>query len=65
MNPLWISHIELMEKQGGSFVRSLADAYYLADPVNQKILVTAFAHIFDGYKRMYDNHVQKMQGETA
>lgn len=47
------SALHLMEAQGGSFVRSLADCYYHADPKNKAILRQAFASYFDEYERRF------------
>lgn len=35
----------LMRAQGGSFVRSLANAYFVADSSNKRKLIEAFAEL--------------------
>jgi hypothetical protein len=42
--------ITAMDQHGGSFVRALAAAWRLADPVNKEIIEHAFAHLFKKYK---------------
>jgi hypothetical protein len=45
-----MNNIEAMEKYGGSFVKSLANAWYHADPINKKKLEDTF-HYFEEYKK--------------
>ena len=49
--------LHMMEKQGGSFVRSLAACYYAADPSNKRRLREAFAGYFDKYEERWRSHV--------
>ena len=41
--------ITAMEQHGGTFVKSLAAAWRLADPVNKEIIEHAFLHLFKKY----------------
>lgn len=45
--------LHVMEVQGGSFVKSLAHCYYMADQPNRAILRQAFAKYFDEYERRF------------
>lgn len=45
--------LHLMEVQGGSFVKSLAHCYYMADTVNKTKLREAFADYFDRYEARF------------
>jgi hypothetical protein len=48
-----MNNIEAMERFGGSFVKSLAEAWYRADAVNKKRLEDAFPY-FEEYKKYED-----------
>ena len=50
--------LHVMEVQGGSFVKSLAHCYYMADAPSRAILREAFAKYFDEYERRF----AQMQG---
>lgn len=45
--------LHVMEVQGGSFVKSLANCFYAADPANRAILRQAFAHYFAEYEARF------------
>lgn len=45
--------LHMMEKIGGSFIRSLAECYYRADAGNRERLRQAFAHEFERYEQMF------------
>lgn len=49
--------LHLMEAQGGSFVKSLAHCYCMADPSNKAILRGAFARYFESYEQRFRQHV--------
>jgi hypothetical protein len=55
--------IQVMEKEGGSFVRSLAHCYLMADPVNKAKLRETFAGYFENYEARFDQW--KQQKEVA
>ena len=58
--------LHMMEVQGGSFVKSLAHCYCMADPANKVRLKAAFADYFGEYQRRYDNlQVDGATGEQA
>ena len=42
--------LELMAVQGGSFARSLAHTYFVADSQNQWKIEGAFAHMINRYR---------------
>lgn len=48
--------LHMMEKLGGSFVRSLADCYLHADPSNKQKLRAAFSEYFERYEQMFRDH---------
>ncbi len=48
------NYIQLMQAQGGSFVRNLAALYLSADPMNRQILLEAFDQYFAIYKERFD-----------
>lgn len=50
------SALHMMEKVGGSFIRSLAATYYCADDNNRARLRRAFAHEFERYERMFQQN---------
>jgi len=54
--PQYDGPLHMMEVQGGSFVKALANCYYAADPQNKQILRTHFAYYFDDYKRRFEEH---------
>lgn len=45
--------LHIMEVQGGSFVKSLAHLYCVADTENKKIARQAFAKYFDMYEAKF------------
>ncbi|NPT59043.1 hypothetical protein [Paraburkholderia elongata] len=45
--------LHMMEIQGGSFVRALADCYYAADAVNKVKLRETFAGYFENYEARF------------
>ena len=45
--------LHMMEVLGGSFVKSLANCYYAADPANKRRLRIAFEEYFAKYERMF------------
>ena len=47
------SPLHMMEVQGGSFVRALAECYCRADPRNRQRLLDAFPDYFDEYKERF------------
>ncbi|AVQ81690.1 hypothetical protein [Variovorax sp. PMC12] len=63
--PHYDNALHMMEVQGGSFVKSLAHCYYMADPANKAILREAFAKYFDAYEERYQQHVAARGAEVA
>jgi hypothetical protein len=53
-----------MEKEGGSFARHIAQAFYVADSTNMELLVTAFDDLFSEYYRKYRRDLMINQGEV-
>lgn len=53
----------LMESEGGSFARHIAQAYYVADTTNRERLLTAFDDLFCKFYRQYRID-QLTQGES-
>ena len=47
-------HIHMMERLGGSFVRSLASCYYAADSTNKARLLAAFPDYFGKYREQFE-----------
>lgn len=45
--------LHVMEVEGGSFVKSLAHCYYMADPTNRAKLGETFADYFDNYEARF------------
>lgn len=45
--------LHVMEVRGGSFVKSLANCYYMADSANKAKLRAAFAKYFDDYEAQF------------
>lgn len=43
--------LELMQRQGGSFVKALAALYLAADPMNRKLALNTFRSYFETYQR--------------
>ena len=43
----------MMEVQGGSFVKSLAHCYYMADPENKTKLRATFDRYFSDYEKRF------------
>lgn len=52
--------LHMMELQGGSFARSLANCWYCADDTNRTKLESAFKDVFDGYRSRYDAWYQSV-----
>lgn len=48
--------LHMMEVQGGSFVKSLAHCYYMADQSNRARLVAAFPDWFGEYEKRFKEH---------
>jgi hypothetical protein len=44
--------LDLMERQGGSFARAIAQAYYCADTHNRYRLIAAFGDLFVRYNNL-------------
>lgn len=57
--------LHLMEAQGGSFVKSLAHCYCMADPSNKALLREAFAKYFDEYERRFRQLCSQIQGAAS
>ena len=58
----------MMEVQGGSFVKSLAHCYYMADSANRERLVAAFPDWFGEYEQRFQQHKAlsaRAQGDGA
>jgi len=53
----------LMESEGGSFARHIAQAFYVADTTNRERLLTAFDDLFCKFYRQYRID-QLTQGES-
>lgn len=53
MDRKYDNSLHMMEVLGGSFVKSLAHCYYMADPVNKRKLKETFAHYFDKYEAQF------------
>jgi len=53
----------LMESEGGSFARHMANAYYVADTTNRERLLTAFDDLFCKFYRQHRIE-QLTQGES-
>ena len=53
-----------MEKEGGSFAKHIAQAFYVADSTNMELLVTAFDDLFTEYYRKYRRDLMINQGES-
>lgn len=45
--------LHVMEVRGGSFIKSLAHCYYVADSANRDKLRAAFAEYFDNYEAQF------------
>lgn len=52
-----------MEKEGGSFAKHIAQAFYVADSTNMEKLVEAFDDLFSEYYRKYRRDLMINQGE--
>jgi hypothetical protein len=52
-----------MEKEGGSFAKHIAQAFYVADSTNMEALVRAFDDLFAEYYRKYRRAQMVNQGE--
>jgi hypothetical protein len=53
-----------MEKEGGSFAKHIAQAFYVADSTNMETLVRAFDDLFAEYYRKYRRAQMINQGES-
>ena len=53
-----------MEKEGGSFAKHIAQAFYVADSTNMEALVRAFDDLFAEYYRKY-RRAQMINQETS
>jgi len=53
-----------MEKEGGSFAKHIAQAFYVADSTNMEKLVRAFDSLFSEYYRKYRRDQRINQGEV-
>jgi hypothetical protein len=51
--------LHMMEKQGGSFVKSLVNCYYMADQANREKLYETFAEYFHGYETRYETYIRR------
>jgi len=49
----------LMQKHGGGFASALALAYHRADSGNQAKILGAFEHLFERYRRMVSEELEK------
>jgi hypothetical protein len=56
--------LHVMEVQGGSFVKALANCYYMADQPNKAILRQAFAKYFDGYEARFSLYAERAATPT-
>lgn len=54
MSDHYDDHIHMMERIGGSFVRSLAACYYAADGANKQRLLEAFPDYFERYRVQFE-----------
>ena len=52
---------ELMDRIGGGFASSIAQAFYRADASNRARLVAAFPHLFDRYRDMSRSDVERAE----
>ena len=52
--PISDAILDAMAQYGGSFVQQLVVLYGRADPINQQILATAFAHYVREYALMVE-----------
>lgn len=63
-----IGTIRAMEEHGGSFVKSLATCWRMADPDNKQRLESAFPHLFGHYFAMFvekdDTHESEYRDEA-
>lgn len=50
--------VEAMENYGGSFVKALAQCYYLADPINFAKLQNTFLEYWEQYEKMANKKLQ-------
>jgi len=53
-----------MEKEGGSFAKHIAQAFYVADSTNMEKLVRAFDSLFSEYYRKYRRDTTFSTGES-
>lgn len=57
--------LHVMEVRGGSFIKSLAHCYYMADSENRQKLRDTFAKQFDNYEAQFQAWKARQIGETA
>ena len=55
--PHYDDALHMMTQIGGSFAKAIANAYYVADSGNRRILRTAFADLFEKYETQYQQHL--------
>jgi len=55
--------LHMMEVQGGSFVKSLAHCYSMADTANREKLRDTFAEYFNGYETRFEQWQWKKHEE--
>ena len=56
--------LHMMEVLGGSFVKALADLYYMADSTNKLRVRAAFPEYFEKYEAMYRQHRDQVKGQA-
>ena len=56
--------LHMMEVLGGSFVKALADLYYMADSTNKPRVRAAFPEYFERYEAMYRAHCEKSEASS-
>ena len=56
--------LHMMEKFGGSFVKSLAHCYLMADSENRPRLRAAFPEVFERYERHFEDWKFAQKGGT-
>ncbi len=57
--------LHMMEVIGGSFVKALANLYYMADSTNKRRVRAAFPEYFEKYEAQYQAHVAQSKGGAA
>ena len=56
--------LHVMEVQGGSFVKSLAQCYYRADATNRAILRESFKRYFDEYEARFQEYTAAQKDQS-